>query len=612
MFNLFSRKKLKMPVASVSDEIDDSAVPLRCDLTLKPFKDYLIISHEMSAQDSYQNQISFMASVSAGSTHRGGKSINNSWLKGKRLSIIIETRPMRYPQGYIGHYDNSNSIHLQLSYENAQDIARLLIDWRDARVLSLQFHLIFALVPSYKWNYLQDASSSFMVQNVSFESDYELPTNRSTIKARKISKVKKGHREVPAYLSEFLRPTPSSILMLCAAWDGLSVESQVYLLKAVGQMRIYRELRDRVFLKGLDSKNAYVRYLAAQRLSGFSPEVQLKIESDPDPLVKHSLLETDGDFLSHSGESFWALPHDARLATVRLLEGGRQMVAILEYAAEHALKEGNISERELEEVITDYAAKPQFMQYYSELPGDGYDAFCREKELKSFWAIVHKFPDNAAQIMIENLPSGNGLDSIEDALPEEVFRSFSEKQLITLLYRKDIFLFGLRRELIFNKETDSLLRYAAASNHFIPQHSELAALFSDADLKSKTVLKDLFPYGSIVQSIAILDFLGRDYFQGAESIYAKDGIKKRISDLRKTWKQCPSNSKYEEMQRELKIYQLAKKTVPWKKSKESTPLPAALGFLQPTIVTSDTWATFMAFLDALKKLGNDLDILGSH
>jgi len=30
-------------------------------------------------------------------------------------------------------------------------------------------------------------------------------------------------------------------------------------------------------------------------------------------------------FLKHSGESFWALPHDARLATVLLLEGSRQM-----------------------------------------------------------------------------------------------------------------------------------------------------------------------------------------------------------------------------------------------------------------------------------------------
>src|SRR4029077_15971686 len=102
---------------------------------------------------------------------------------------------------------------------------------------------------------------------------------------------------LPDHLVPLLEPTPSGAAKLVAAWDGLTTESQILILNVLETTGLPAYLNEKVFTKALDSANAYVRYLAARRLT-FAPDdteekkaVKKRIEDDPDPLVRYCLLE---------------------------------------------------------------------------------------------------------------------------------------------------------------------------------------------------------------------------------------------------------------------------------------------------------------------------------
>ena len=140
---------------------------------------------------------------------------------------------------------------------------------------------------------------------------------------------------VPEHLQELLRPTPSGVMKLLAAWDGLAPESQILVLaekkKHPGPAYLYRQ----VIEKALTSPNAFVRYTAAREIhlsDGDDRERILrgKIDSDPEPLVRYAHLETDWVGIRSEfddPEKFFGLPHEARLAKVRRLTGGENLQA---------------------------------------------------------------------------------------------------------------------------------------------------------------------------------------------------------------------------------------------------------------------------------------------
>ena len=105
---------------------------------------------------------------------------------------------------------------------------------------------------------------------------------------------------VPAHLQELLQTTPSGIAKLIAAWDGLTPENQILILKARLSWPGY--LHHRFTEKAIESENAFVRYLAAKNcyLSDNDKEekaLKKKIEKDPDPLVQYAQLESKVAFL---------------------------------------------------------------------------------------------------------------------------------------------------------------------------------------------------------------------------------------------------------------------------------------------------------------------------
>lgn len=94
----------------------------------------------------------------------------------------------------------------------------------------------------------------------------------------------------------------------------------------------------------LDSPNAYVRYLAAREFyfKNDDPDerkqLKRRIDEDPDPLVRYCLLESSYLIGDPDPQSFFSLPHPARLACIRRLKGfGENIAKVIEYAVDHQL-----------------------------------------------------------------------------------------------------------------------------------------------------------------------------------------------------------------------------------------------------------------------------------
>src|SRR6266508_517263 len=102
-----------------------------------------------------------------------------------------------------------------------------------------------------------------------------------------------GLLTLPPHLTPLLLPTPSGVAKLVAAWDGLTTESQILILTKLKMTPLPEYLTERIRIKGLDSNNAYVRYLAARELRFNGNEaLKQRIEQDGDLLVRYCVFET--------------------------------------------------------------------------------------------------------------------------------------------------------------------------------------------------------------------------------------------------------------------------------------------------------------------------------
>ena len=137
------------------------------------------------------------------------------------------------------------------------------------------------------------------------------------------------------------------------------------LLTELDKIWVPAHLKEKIRTKALESSNSYVRYLAARTFGatkrtfrfssdddGVENAVKQKIENDPDPLVRYSLFEHRLEFDVWSGfhdpETFFDLPHEARLAIVRTSrQGGRAFAELISHAVDHQLQNRAVSETEI-------------------------------------------------------------------------------------------------------------------------------------------------------------------------------------------------------------------------------------------------------------------------
>jgi hypothetical protein len=421
--------------------------------------------------------------------------------------------------------------------------------------------------------------------------------------------------DLPHHLAPLLEPTPSGVTKLVAAWDGLNTESQIFLLTALDNARLPAYLNEKIRKKALGSANAYVRYLAATEVYS-SPHdseerkaVRQRIEEDPDPLVRYCLLENEWRHLGNvldDADAFFALPHEARLAKVRLLtSAGENMAALIAHAVDHQLKAGNVSEIQLFEILSDYVNKPSFKDLYSPTRGLSYDGdreYRLGKDIEALWELVPKLPEGISYILIEHLPTEEV--GLNHGIPEKVFNELSSGQLETLLYRQDVGLENFRKK-IFKRPAERLdrLRCAAITYNFDLSYAEFAAILSKPQQNKTNLLRDLasFAHGlSLVLYEAIHDalFAVEEHGPGLDSPWqdaehARNALERRLKPLKDSWR--------DEQLRELRLYRLARQAAPWKKGGEGYPLSGEVEFLSKLVIDGDTWGTFMAFSKAWPK-----------
>lgn len=417
---------------------------------------------------------------------------------------------------------------------------------------------------------------------------------------------------VPEHLQELLRPTPSGVMKLLAAWDGLAPETQIWVLAEKKKYPGPAYLYEQVIETALTSPNAFVRYMAAReiQLSDGGDRQRIlrgKIDSDAEPLVRYALLETDwigirSEF--EDPEKFLGLPHKARLAKVRRLIGGGETIAkLISYAVEHSLEDGKLSEIELFEILSDYLNKPEFKDWYvkDRLSYDGFDEFVVGKDIVALWELVLKVPEGISHVLIEHLPEGAGLSS---SIPTHVLEGMSDGQLATLFSRSDIGLKELRKQKFFESAEDSgqqndyakdHMRGAAITYAFDLTNEELAEILSKPAKARVRVLADLSMqaqdlrlclYDAMHDALFVSEAspMGTDY-EYAES--ARRSFERKLKEVK--------GYQRDQELKELRLYRLAVQAVPWKKGKKGYPPSGALAFLEEAVVESDTWATFVAF-----------------
>jgi hypothetical protein len=413
---------------------------------------------------------------------------------------------------------------------------------------------------------------------------------------------------VPAHLQELLQPTPSGTAKLIAAWDGLIPETQVLMLSAKKKNPGPAYLYQQIVEKAAASGNAFVRYSAAREIrlcddNQRGKDLKAQIDNDPEPLVRYAPLETSWVSI-HSEfwdpEAFFALPHEARLAKVRELTGGGELISeLISHAVDNHLRDGRISELEIFEILSDYLDKAAFKAEYAD-DRSSYDGFVEHSkgaDIEALWELVLKVPAYISHVLIANLPERAGMSS---GIPTGVLDGMSARQLTTLFYRPDIGLEELRKRKFFEgaDETDYAKDHmqSAAITHVVDfTNDEFAQILSKPDKQRVTILRNLSLMARGLRLClyeAIHDVLftsevsptGGDY---VDAEFAKRTFEGKLKQL-KGWER-------EKQLLELKLYRLAVQAVPWNKKKQGSLPSGKLVFLKEALVEGDTWATFVAF-----------------
>ncbi len=428
----------------------------------------------------------------------------------------------------------------------------------------------------------------------------------------------------PAYLAELLRPTPSGVAKLIAAWEGLSFEVKIQVITEIPKLQFPQYLHEKVLTKALQSENPYIRYLAARQFC-FSREesdegkaIRKRIEEDSDDLVRYSLLEENGLISGifhkelNDPEVFFKLPQGVRLAKVRCLGGyGEEMVNLISYAVDHQLKIGTVSEIDLFEILSDYLNSREFAAHYKsdELSYDGFGQYLKGKDIVALWHLVLKVPESVSYVLIANLPEHAGLKS---NIPEDLINGLNEGQLAELLHRKDIILKDLRKKVFFksdekedlnedSKFEHDFLRNAAIAYNFDLTYQEFAEVLAKPVKNRVQELIDLTNahdlslclYEAIRDSLFNIDSDEVPPTSWEYAEFAKCSFDRKLLELQ-------GNEREKEI-RELRLYRLAQNAVPWKKFEKGYPPSGKLKFLAKSVVEGDTWATFMAYSAAWEK-----------
>lgn len=394
---------------------------------------------------------------------------------------------------------------------------------------------------------------------------------------------------IAEHLHELLAPTPSAMAKLLALWDGLSLETRLWLLaekmKNPEPAYLYEDLLARAAASG----NAYERYLANKELRANH------LDDDPEPLVRYARLEDAwGDLAAYAEEParFFALPHEARLAFLRAPVGESEAVArLIRHAAVASLPKGEVSELELYELLTDYLNGPGFRAGAGALDAA---ALCE------LWQLVPTVPESLSFVLLELLPE----PADEVGIPAAVLAGLNSAQKTALLARPDIGLGQLRRQLFAASTPEdpddalefSILRTAAVQHNLALDDEAFGELLRLPEARRRADLRLLAENARRLEPCryaAIGDALAALQQDDGAASRACEGA---LAGLAPGDRQAAT--------RRLRLYRLAAAAAPCGRETPPKPLPAELAFLRDALVPGDPWASFTLFAKLWAKHGS--------
>jgi hypothetical protein len=263
-----------------------------------------------------------------------------------------------------------------------------------------------------------------------------------------------------AFLRELLIPTLSSVEKLCAVWDGLNIETQLFIFSQIKgdfedrylPARYPNYLLKKIQLKALESSNEFVRYKAAKALyrtcqpSDEEILINKQIDNDSSNLVKYISFEGS----KPDGESYFSEPKALRQARFREFTfgmGGDFLATFILSLLDNNLINSEDREDELYYILSEYTQSEKFKEDFRKtLEIDGYLEYSKGKSLGALWTLVPKLPKAAAHILITTLPEKTvmSLDILDG-----IVNKLSNEQLQELLWRKDIGLESFRKKVFW-------------------------------------------------------------------------------------------------------------------------------------------------------------------
>lgn len=413
--------------------------------------------------------------------------------------------------------------------------------------------------------------------------------------------------ELDSSLQELVQSKPSSILKLKAAWDGLSVETQIKIFHLF-QDKLPKE----IIKKSLFSKNEYIRYLAVKNgnLSDKNHEDQNDIKiinEDKICLVKYT--ERSSRTWSQwskedDSELFFSMPHEGQIVTINSWSRPNSFVKLMTWAIENK----PVEQSKLDELTKEFVHNQAILSYFKELDDDGYDAYLKGKELEELWSLVPRlYATDSTTLLATYLPLDAGLFS----LSAEQLSSFEGSAIGAVLYRTDFYCPDFRREIFLSPNNESnYLQYAAACNNLRLSDQDFHHLIKSNNkelLQLLGISNARNPYFSPIY-LCLLEDMSTYY---DFPTYFSNNLEEQILHVFRAEENDDSKIK---CLVKIALYKIAVQLVPWEANEEATDMDFedSLKFLQEKMVIHDTWGTYLSFLSAFRSQQSCWDVLSKQ
>ena len=429
---------------------------------------------------------------------------------------------------------------------------------------------------------------------------------------------KELNNNLPDYLKDLATPTAIGREKLIALWDGLTLENQISLLTLIkddykrpnyeilniakggersGELPNTYLLNYKLLLKALDSKNDYVRHIAANELYDFSTEItdseQIKInkliDNDKSDLVKYT------KYLDRWSvhDNFFKLPLEARLVIASSKNVNYiKLSEVIQKANDKGLFKTKKNETELNQVLWELVNNSEIgKEHPNKTINDLFD-----DNIFDFWNLVPSLPPSSGSILVEKFPI-----IYSGILPNGLFSKLTRIQQDMLFEREDFKMVDIRKEFYFKdkNEEGEMHWHTAPSYHLSFSDEEFLEILQKPEKERNERLqwlsrsRDMYLHHLLIVSF-LVKYDSDDYWQRNFGIEFLDKV---LTDYYKVLEEDEFTSREFEGETlyKFRIMSLACSSKRWA-DETAAPIPS----LFSKIVKDDIWSTYLNFYDELR------------